>query len=155
MCIYGSTIFCLFFFVDDDVPIVSIENPSHVSGPQVISQISCQFSSVLKDVYCLNVPQDYLELCVQAMLHLKQCDRSNILYSLAKGLGTLKPDGSDSKFPAKRMPAGLLQHMVEFFAAENQSQVLWFINSRVLLFQNIRHFLLHRFHPVPMTIASG
>ena len=63
---------------------------------------------------------------MQAMLHLKQCDRSNILYSLAKGLGTLKPDGSDSKFPAKRMPAGLLKHMVNFFAADSLSLVLIF-----------------------------
>ena len=101
-----------------------MENPSYVPGSLQISQMSHQFSSLLKDEYHLNIPQDYLELSVQAMLHLKQCDRSNILYSLAKGLGTLKPDGSDSKFPAKRMPAGLLQHMVNFFAADNLSQVL-------------------------------
>ena len=100
-----------------------MENPSHVPRSLQISQISRQFSSLLKDKYHLNVPQDYLELSVQAMLHLKQGDRSNIL---AKGLGTLKPDGSDSKFPAKRMPAGLLQHMVNFFAADNLSQVLVF-----------------------------
>ena len=89
------------------------------------------------------------------MLHLKQCDRSNILYSLAKGLSTLRPDGSDSKFPAKRMPAGLLQYMVEFFAADNLSQVIGYVDSKELLSQYIRHFILHRFHPVPVTIASG
>ena len=80
---------------------MSTENPSHVPASLQISQMSCQFSSILKDEYRLNVPQYYLELSVQAMLHLKECDRSNILYSLAKGLGTLRPDGSDSKIPAK------------------------------------------------------
>ena len=111
---------------------MSIENPSHVPASLQISQMSCQFSSILKHEYCLNVPQDYLELSVQAMLHLKQCDRSNILYSLAKGLGTLRPDGSDSKFPTKRMPAGLLQYMVEFFAADNLSQVIGYFDSKEL-----------------------
>ena len=126
-----------------------MENPSHVPGSLQISQISRQFSSLL---YHLDVPQDYLELSVQAMLHLKQCDRSNILYSLAKGLGTLKPDGSDSKFPAKRMPAGLLQHMVNFFAGDNLSQVLHFclIANRIGTFT-----VLYRFHPVAVTIGSG
>ena len=134
---------------------MSIENPSHVPASLQISQMSCQFLSILKDEYRLNVPQDYFELSVQAMLHLKQCNRSNILYSLAKGLGTLRSDDSDSKFPAKQMPAGLLQYMVEFFAADNLSQVMWYFDSKQLLSQNIWHFILHRFHPVPVTIASG
>ena len=87
------------------------------------------------------------------MLHLKQCDRLNILYSLAKSLGALKPDGSDSKFPAKRMPAGLLQHMVNFFAADNLSQVLVFV--LFFFYSKPDLLLLSSVGSIPETIASG
>ena len=51
----------MYHFVDDVVPIMSIENPSHVPASLQISQMSYQFSSILKHEYCLNVPQDYLD----------------------------------------------------------------------------------------------
>ena len=36
----------------------------------------------------------------------------HLVYALAIGLGTLRPDGSDSLIPTKRMPMGLLEYAV-------------------------------------------
>ena len=35
----------------------------------------------------------------------------------------MRPDGTDSRFPVKRMPMGLLEHMVNFFNASSIQQV--------------------------------
>ena len=58
---------------------------------------------------------DFLTVCVAAMHHLRKSGRSNVLYNLARGLGSMRPDGSDSLFPAKRMPIGLVEHAAAFF----------------------------------------
>ena len=47
----------------------------------------------------------------------------NVLYNLAKGLGTQRADGSDSRFPTKCMPMGLIEYAAEFFANDNVRQV--------------------------------
>ena len=52
------------------------------------------------------IPSEFLKLCLRGMAHLKQCDRSNVIYLLAKALGTMRSDQSDSLLPAKRMPWG-------------------------------------------------
>ena len=108
---------------DAPMPVVGVANTSFSPGTEQITLLSRQFSEFVQQKHSITLPQDFLELCVQAMSHLQQCGRTNVLYSLAKGLGTLRPDKSDTKFPAKRMPTGLLQYMVEFFAADNLSQV--------------------------------
>ena len=66
------------------------------------------YISNLFSQYCnktgTSVPDDYLELSVSAMNQTRSSGRSNVLYSLAKGLGSERPDGSDSCFPSQRMP---------------------------------------------------
>ena len=51
-------------------------------------------------LYCLNsdvaVPDDFLVLTLSAMEHLKACARSNVVYNLAKVLGTKREDNSDT-----------------------------------------------------------
>jgi hypothetical protein len=42
-----------------------------------------------------------------------------VLYSLAKGIGTMREDQSDSKFSTKRMPLGLMEYIANFFVAQN------------------------------------
>ena len=55
------------------------------------------------------------------MEHLKACGRSNVLYNLAKVLGTKREDNSDTLLPAKRMPMmGLIEHCVNFFCSSQQ-----------------------------------
>jgi len=66
---------------------------------------------------------NFIEYSVKGMLHLADCSRSNVIYLLAKSLGTLRPDNSDSLFPAKRMSMGLIEHCVNFFNAPTVQQV--------------------------------
>ena len=69
------------------------------------------------------IPSDFLQLCLHAMAHLKQCDRTNVIYLLAKALGTMRSDQSDSLLPAKRMPMGLIEYIVQFFTSSSAKQV--------------------------------
>lgn len=69
------------------------------------------------------IPSDFLQLCLHGMAHLKQCDRTNVIYLLAKALGTMRSDLSDSLLPAKRMPMGLIEYNVQFFTSPSANQV--------------------------------
>ena len=66
---------------------------------------------------------DFIQLSLSAMAHLKSCGRSNVIYGLVKCLGTMRSDGSDSLLPAKRMPLGLIEHCVDFFSAPSSHTV--------------------------------
>ena len=63
----------------------------------------------------LQVPDDFLPLSIDAMKNLQSHGKVNVLYSLARGLGLMRPDYSDSCFPVTRMPFGMLEYMVSFF----------------------------------------
>ena len=45
------------------------------------------------------------------MQNLKEAERVNVIYNLSKGLSVQRSDGSDTLFPRKRMPMGLLEFM--------------------------------------------
>ena len=57
------------------------------------------------------------------MAQLKRSERTNVLYKLAKGIGTPREDGSDSRLPTRRMPMGLVEHIANFFVAEEMCKV--------------------------------
>ena len=38
-----------------------------------------------------------------------------MVYGVAKAIGTMRSDGSDSRLPARRMPMGMLEYMVKFY----------------------------------------
>ena len=61
------------------------------------------------------VLHDFLLKCAVGMERCAVAGRSNILYNLAKDLGTLQIDGSDSLIPCKRMPIGLMEFVSSFF----------------------------------------
>ena len=86
-----------------------------------------QFASEGFTAYCsrrnIAVPQDFLQLAIEGTVQLQATGRSNILYSLAKGLGNQRSDGSDSLFPCKQLVAGIVEHCINFFAASNVGQV--------------------------------
>lgn len=71
----------------------------------------------------IHIPEDYLIYTAQAMHQLSVSGRSNVLYKLSKGIGTMRPDNSDSCFPCKRMPMGMLEYMADFFASTVMQQV--------------------------------
>lgn len=62
----------------------------------------------------IDVPPDYLLLSLNAMKQLVCAGRSNIVYGLSKGLGTLRPNKSDSVFPSKSLITGLVEYSVNF-----------------------------------------
>ena len=63
----------------------------------------------------ITISGDFIQYCMRAMSWLKKNKRSNVLYNFAKGLGTMREDKSDSLFPVKRMPMGLIEHTFNFF----------------------------------------
>ena len=56
----------------------------------------------------MSVPSDFLDLANHGMHHLKEHGRSNLIYQLARCVGTMCAYGSDSLLPVKRMPTGLI-----------------------------------------------
>lgn len=78
---------------------------------RVISVLYCKIA----DQSGVSVPDDYLKLSLDGMKQLKTNGRRNLLYGLAKGLGTVRSDGTDSVFPTRKVVCGLLEYSVEFF----------------------------------------
>ena len=78
--------------------------------------MSVAFSAHCKHVLKLDVCADFLELLSLAMARLQAADRSNVVYNLAKGIGT-------GRFPLERMPMGLVEYTVNFFIAESVNAV--------------------------------
>ena len=74
-------------------------------------------------MFKLSVPNDFLHLAASAMLQLANNGRTNVLCDLAKGIGTLRQDEEDTRFPVKRMPIGLVEYTAQFFASDNLQQV--------------------------------
>ena len=69
------------------------------------------------------MPLDFLELVAGGVQHLHEARRSNVIYSLAKAVGTMRKDGSDSLLPARRMPMGLMEYAVTFFTVSSIQKV--------------------------------
>ena len=89
-----------------------------------IEFLSCMFARVCEELG-LKTPKDFLMLTSSAMVRLSEISWSNILYNLAKGIGigTMREDGLDSRFPTQRMPMGL-EYTAKFFIADDLNQVL-------------------------------
>ena len=81
--------------------------------------LSTMFSYYMLVKFNVLVPEDFLDYTTKAMSQLRHSQRTNVLYNLAKGLETQRADGSDSRFPAKCMPMGLIEYAAEFFANDN------------------------------------
>ena len=85
--------------------------------------IATLFSSYGCEHHNISIPVDFLQLTLNGSRHLQQCGRSNIIYGLAKGTGSMRDDGSDSRLPAKRMPMGMLEYTINFFIAAHMTKV--------------------------------
>ena len=75
----------------------------------------------------VEVCDDFLEVASSAMVRLS---RSNVVYNLAKGIGTSRKDEAESRFPVGIMPMGLVEYTANFFVAEDSNSVNYFIISR-------------------------
>lgn len=68
--------------------------------------LSSKYASICQKCFGLEVPNDFLVYAGAAMIHLTKNNRSNVLYNLAKGLGTLRED--KKCFQPKEYPWDLL-----------------------------------------------
>ena len=74
--------------------------PVSITRQSNIEEVSQQFQCYC-DTIGIHIPNDFLQLAIAAMCHLKANQCHNVLYDLAKGIGTLRADKSDSIFPVK------------------------------------------------------
>ena len=70
------------------------------------------------------VPSDFQSYTSRAMMNLKSSGCTNVLYNLAKGIGSLRVDGSTLRFPTDRMPMGLIEYIADFYVCDDRNQVL-------------------------------
>lgn len=68
----------------------------------------------------LNFPQ----LSLYAMRKLQELEKSNTVYNLSKVISETRPGTSESLMPLKRMPFGMIQFAIDFFATTNVMQVI-------------------------------
>ena len=66
---------------------------------------------------------NFPQLSLSEMKKLQDLDKSNTVYNLSKVISESRPDGSNSLMPLKRMPFGMIQFTVDFFASTNVNQV--------------------------------
>ena len=88
---------------------------NRLPSDQQLMCLSEMFSKFAESHADLSISNNYLDLSLKGMKRLKKSKCVNVLYELAKGLGIMRPAGSDAVFPTERMPMGLLQYMVLFF----------------------------------------
>ncbi len=88
-----------------------------------LEQVSVWLSSYCKRELDITVPEDFLSIATSAMVRLSQCQRSNVVYNLAKGISKMRTDGSDSCFPVLRMPMGLVEYLTNFYTSDNLNMV--------------------------------
>ena len=72
---------------------------------RVLAVLFCNFVSQNSHT---SLPHDFLKLSMLAMERLKKASHKNVIYLLAKALGTTHHNGSYSLLPLSRMPLGLL-----------------------------------------------
>ena len=122
------------------------------SENQDLKVISSLYKSYCTSCSSVTPPDDFLKFALLAMEHLKSCGRSNVLYNLAKALGTMRDDQTDSLLPVKRMPMGLIEHCVNFFCCSHSEQV--YVCTSITNSLTVIHLFLCRFL-VLMIIVSG
>ena len=73
--------------------------------------------------------RDYIPLSLLAMTRLAQRQKSNVLYKLAKVIAVNKPNSTEPLMPMNRMPWGLIQYQIDFFACTHINEVTRFFRQ--------------------------
>ena len=100
--------------------------------------LSVHFSDVLKTF----VPSDFIDLCCKGISVLHQNGKDNILYYLAKGLGTPRADKTGPRLPLNKMPFGLVSYNIRYFALDSVNNVKAdpdYIQWESTMFSNFGH----------------
>ena len=86
----------------------------------------------------LSIPHsNFIDLSLSAMENLKLHSKTNVLYKLAKIVATKRPDCDETLIPLNRMPWGLIQYQIDFFACQNINEV----NFETLFSLSTRHYI--------------
>ena len=101
--------------------VVAMDDPlfeAFVSLPQQdqVSLVSDLLSHIADKQHSVSVPKSSSAAKRNGTLNRK--NKPNLIYDFCRGLGSLRPDGSDSLIPTSRMPFGLLQYLIEFFTTQ-------------------------------------
>ena len=118
-----------------------LANYPEVVQQTVISDMSQKFSDHCKTALQLDVPVDFLTYASSAMIRLKKHRRSNVVYNLAKGIGEERSGVDESRLPVSRMPMGLIEHITNFFTAEDINEVRLFLNDNIITHE-LHYFLV-------------
>ena len=103
-------------------PNIMIEEFQLMCADQQLSILSQLFVQWCKKRQ-VTVHPSFLSWCVHRMEHLVRNGKENVIEGLARGFAEMRPDGSDSRLPVKRMPFGLISYCVDFFNAKSKKQV--------------------------------
>lgn len=68
-------------------------------------------------------PADFCSQSLNAMIALKENNKSNLIYKFAQAINLRHPTTNQALFPMDRMPFGLIQYQIEFFTCTHISQV--------------------------------
>ncbi len=114
--------------------VVAMDDPlfeAFVSLPQQdqVNLVSDLLSHIADKQHSVSVPKDFVPLLLKGMAHLNRKNKPNLIYDFCRGLGSLRPDGSDSLIPTSRMPFGLLQYLIEFFTTQGGLKVSYFLQT--------------------------
>ena len=107
-------------------PLLAAEQQHSIANCQLVFQslessqqlefLSKAFTTFLEQNSSINTipPTDFLQLVVQGMEQLCIAGRTNVIYSLAKGLGTIREGSTESLLPTGRMPMGMIEDIINF-----------------------------------------
>jgi hypothetical protein len=112
---------------DDEIDECSVSNLLSKSKSLASSDLSSLCESLFEEMMLReSIPmpgRDFIPLSLRAMRRLAQSNKSNVVYKLAKVIAIERPDSSEPLLPMDRMPWGLLQYQIDFFACSHINQV--------------------------------
>ena len=91
------------------------------------------FSELLNRQGVPSPGEDFIKLSVLAMETLSHNAKSNVVYKLAKIVACKRPGSDDSLIPLHRMPWGLLQYNIDFFACGHINQVIYYTVDELIM----------------------
>ena len=91
--------------------------------------------------------KDYIGLSLLAMARLAQRQKTNVVYKLAKVIAVNRPNSTEPLLPMNRMPWGLIQYQIDFFACTHINEVCFYeFVPVIVLFAFIYLFTLQHLH---------
>ena len=104
--------------VDPSTVYYFYENLSAEVKLEVLSKLFSMY--MVSDMY-VSVPSDFLSYTSKAMMNLKSSRHTNVLYNLAKGIGSLRVDGTTFEISDWWV---LIEYIANFYVCNDVNQVL-------------------------------